>query len=75
MSDNKKKWFTLNLNSKHKQTSSSCGCGKTSGGCDSHQPKKEELGNDEFFKAAVEASIGDERHKDGFDQVFDVKIG
>ena len=71
MSDDSKKWFKLNLNSKHKQPSSSggCGCGKTSGGCNSH--KKEELNEEEFFEAAVDASIGDERKKDGFDQVFD----
>lgn len=74
MSNNKTKWFSLNLNSRHKQTSSSsCGCGKTEGGCNSHQPK-EELNQEEFFEAAVNASIGDEVKKDGFDQVFDVKM-
>ena len=74
MSDNKTKWFSLNLNSKNKQTSgSSCGCGKSEGGCNSHQPK-EDLSAEEFLDAAVNASIGEEVKKDGFDQVFDVKM-
>ena len=68
------KYFRLNLNSTTKQESSgSCGCGSTSGGCNSHAPK-EELSNKEFFEAAVDTAIGDERYKDGFDQVFDVKM-
>ena len=65
----KKKWFSLNLGSNHKQ-SESCGCGKTSGGCHS----KENINEKEFFEAAVDASIGEERHRDGFDQVFDVQM-
>ena len=42
MSDNNKKWFTLDLNSKHKQTTNwkLVGCGKTSGGCGSHSEEK-----------------------------------
>ena len=37
---------------------------------------KEELpiSEQEFFEGAVDAAIGDERKKDGFDQVFDVKM-
>ena len=75
MSDNNKKWFSLNLNSRRKQSTSahSCSCGNNSGGCNSHQPK-EELNESEFFEAAVNASIGEETKKDGFDQVFDVKM-
>ena len=75
MSDNNKKWYSLNLNSRHKEskTSSSCGCGKTEGGCNSHEPKTS-LSNEEFLEASVNASLGEEVKKDGFDQVFDVKM-
>ena len=72
MSNNTKKWFSLNLSNKKKESSSSCGCGKTSGGCGSHSNK--DLSEKEFFDAAVNASIGEERHQDGFRQVFDVKM-
>tara|TARA_R110002051_G_scaffold325857_1_gene432281 strand:- start:9680 stop:10804 length:1125 start_codon:yes stop_codon:yes gene_type:complete len=72
MSDNKK-WFSLDIGqNKKKEEAGSCGCGKTSGGCGSH--KKEELSREEFYEAAINASIGEERHKDGFEQVFDVKM-
>lgn len=54
MSNNNKKWFSLNLSNK-KQTDHSCGCGKTSGGCHSHK----EMSNEEFLSAAVEASVGE----------------
>ncbi len=67
MSLKDKKWFSLNLNFNKKTTSSSCGCG--SNGCNSN-----ELSEEEFAKAAIHASIGEERVKDGFDQVFDVKM-
>jgi len=51
---------------------SSCGCGSDSGGCGSYiEP---EMGDQEFFEAAVDASIGQETKKDGFDQVFEVKM-
>lgn len=77
MSKNKK-WYTLDLGlNKNKETSGSCGCGKTSGGCNNHNTqntKPEEISNEDFFEAAIDASIGDERHKDGFEQVFDVKM-
>ncbi|WP_417800936.1 4Fe-4S dicluster domain-containing protein [Tenacibaculum sp.] len=72
MSNNNKKWFTLNLN-RHQQQHSSCGCGKTPEGCNSHATN-DELSEKAFFEKAVSASIGEERHKDGFDQVFDVKM-
>lgn len=72
MSDNNNKWFSLNLNSKEKTTSGSCGCGKTSGGCGSASTK-ENLSDAEFDNAVL-ASIGAERSKDGFEQVFDVKM-
>jgi Fe-S-cluster-containing dehydrogenase component len=73
MSDNKK-WYSLDLGlNKKKETSGSCGCGKSEGSCTS-APKEEELSADEFYEAAINASIGEERHKDGFDQVFDVKM-
>ena len=73
MSNTGKKWFSLNLNSSTKQTSSgSCGCGKTSGGCGSSkgtgQPTNSHQISDADFDAAVDAAIGDERKKDGFDQ-------
>ena len=74
MSDNNKKWFSLNLNSKKNQNNNSCGCGKPSGGCNSNTPNSREISNEEFTKAAITASIGDEITKDGFDQVFDVKM-
>ncbi|WP_250436932.1 4Fe-4S dicluster domain-containing protein [Hanstruepera flava] len=72
MSNNNKKWFSLNLNSRKKE-SNTCGCGNASGGCHSNAPKQE-LSEKEFFDAAVNASIGEERTRDGFDQVFDVKM-
>ena len=74
MSDNNKKWFSLNINSKKNQNNNSCGCGKPSGGCNSNTPNSREISNEEFTKAAINASIGDEIKKDGFDQVFDVKM-
>ena len=87
MSENKK-WYNLNIDlglglNKSKETSGSCGCGKTSGGCNSDntqntqntQPTQStEISNEDFYEAAIDASIGDERHKDGFEQVFDVKM-
>ncbi|MAD30244.1 MAG: molybdopterin oxidoreductase [Flavobacteriaceae bacterium] len=74
MSDKNKKWFSLNLNSKKNQNNNSCGCGKPSGGCNSNTPNSREISNEEFTKAAITASIGAEITKDGFDQVFDVKM-
>lgn len=73
MSDNKK-WFSLDIgqNKNKVEEAGSCGCGKTSGGCGSH--KEKELSADEFYEAAINASIGEERHRDGFEQVFDVKM-
>jgi Fe-S-cluster-containing dehydrogenase component len=77
MSENKK-WYTLDLGlNKNKETSGSCGCGKTSGGCNSDSTpnlQPSEISNEDFYEAAIDASIGDERHKDGFEQVFDVKM-
>tara|TARA_R110001606_G_scaffold135548_2_gene272657 strand:- start:208 stop:1413 length:1206 start_codon:yes stop_codon:yes gene_type:complete len=52
---------------------SSCGCGSSSGSCGSHEQELP-ISDQEFFDGAVNAAIGDERHKDGFDQVFDVKM-
>ena len=72
MSDNNKKWFSLSLNRKEKTSTDSCGCGKTSGGCGSSSTK-ENLSDAEFDNAVL-ASIGEERSKDGFEQVFDVKM-
>lgn len=67
-----KKWYSLDLGlKKEKVNSGGCGCGKTEGGCNS---PKEELSAEEFYEAAINASIGEERHKDGFEQVFDVKM-
>ncbi len=74
MSTDNKKWFSLNMNSAKKSSDSdsrSCGCGKTSGGCGSSTNTQL---SDTDFDAAVDASIGEEMHKDGFDQVFDVKM-
>ena len=66
-----KKWHSLGLGlNKNKEKASSCGCGKSEG-CNSN---KEQLSADEFYEAAVNASIGEEKHKDGFQQVFDVKM-
>ena len=68
-----KKWYTLDLGlNKKKEKSSSCGCGKSQGSCNSH--KQEELSAEEFYEAAINASIGDERRRNGFEQVFDVKM-
>lgn len=75
MSDNKK-WYTLDLGlNKKKKSSGTCGCGNSQGSCNSHtlEPKEEELTADEFYERAVNAAIGDERKRDGFEQVFDVK--
>ncbi len=73
MSDNKK-WYSLDLGlNNRKESSGSCGCGKSEGSCNS-SPKEEELSADEFYEAAINASIGEERHRDGFEQVFDVKM-
>lgn len=67
-----KKWYSLNLGlNRKKETNESCGCGNAKGSCNS---QKEELSADEFYEAAINASIGEERHKDGFDQVFEVKM-
>jgi molybdopterin-containing oxidoreductase family iron-sulfur binding subunit len=75
MSIKKNKWFSLNLGRKEKESSGSCGCGKTTGGCGSHPPAStQEMTDEAFAEAAINASIGDERVKDGFDQVFDVKM-
>ena len=73
MSDNNKKWFSLNLNRKEKTTSGSCGCGKNSGGCGGDASTQKQLSDAEFDNAVL-ASIGEERTKDGFEQVFDVKM-
>jgi len=71
MSNNNKKWFSLNLNRNTTPSQDhSCGCGNNSGGCHS----KKELSDEEFLNAAAEASVGDEPKKDGFQQVFDVKM-
>lgn len=75
MSDNKK-WYSLDLGlNNNKESSGSCGCGKSEGSCNS-SPKveEEELSAEEFYEAAINASIGEERHRDGFEQVFDVKM-
>ena len=79
MSDNKK-WFSLNLGKKEDKSSGACGCGKTSGGCGSSseksmpKPSTTHQISDAEFDARVDAAIGDERAKDGFDQVFEVKM-
>ena len=60
MSEQIKKWFSLNINNKKsEQSDNSCGCGSNSGGCGSKEDK---------------SAIGLETQKDGFDQVFDVKM-
>ena len=74
MSSKKNKWFSLNLGRKDKESSGSCGCGKASGGCGSHAPETQEMTNEAFAEAAINASIGEERTRDGFEQVFDVKM-
>ncbi|QXP54913.1 4Fe-4S dicluster domain-containing protein [Cellulophaga sp. HaHa_2_95] len=74
MSENKK-WYSLDLGlNKTKKSSGTCGCGNAEGSCSSTPKEEEELSPDEFYEAAINASIGEERHKDGFDQVFDVKM-
>ena len=74
MSENKK-WYSLDLGlNTTKKSSETCGCGNAEGSCSSTPKKDEELSPDEFYEAAINASIGEERHKDGFDQVFDVKM-
>ena len=73
----KNKWFKLNLGlNRNKKTATTCGCGNSEGSCNSNKTNKEEktLSNQEFYEAAVNVSIGDEREKDGFDQVFDVSM-
>ena len=75
MSDNKK-WYSLDLGlNNNKESSGSCGCGKSEGSCNSSpNVEEEELSAEEFYEAAINASIGEERHRDGFEQVFDVKM-
>lgn len=63
MSNTNKKWFSLNLNTKQQQTSSSCGCGSNSGGCQKDT-------SEDIIPASEQMP-----HKDGIDQVFDVKMG
>ncbi|MCF6350641.1 MAG: 4Fe-4S dicluster domain-containing protein [Flavobacteriaceae bacterium] len=67
-------FFKLNLNDS--KDSQGCGCGSTSGGCGSHKQSQSQHTNisDDEFDAAVEASFQEESKKDGFDQVFDVKM-
>jgi len=72
MSDNSKKWFSLNLNSKTKQSTGSCGCGSTTGGCGSST--NDHHISDKKFDEEVLTAIGEEKKKDGFDQVFEVKM-
>ncbi len=74
MSSNNKKWFSLNFGKKEKEEAGSCGCGKTSGGCGSHTSDTPEMSDEAFAEAAINASIGEERTRDGFEQVFDVKM-
>ena len=69
---NTKKWFSLNLRNNKSTNNDSCGCGKTSGGCDS-SANQHQL-SDTDFDAAVDASIANENPKDGFGQVFDVQM-
>lgn len=74
MSENNK-WYSLNLGSKKEnKPSGSCGCGNSQGSCHSTPSQEDELSADEFYEAAINASIGDERKKDGFEQVFDVQM-
>ncbi len=69
----KNKWYKLNLGlNRNKKTATTCGCGNSEGNCNSKKEKK--LSEQEFYDSAVDASIGDEREKDGFDQVFDVSM-
>ena len=69
-----KKWYSLDLGlHKKSEPSETCGCGYTQGSCGS-SPKQEKLSAEEFYEAAINASIGDERKRDGFEQVFDVKM-
>ncbi len=80
--EEKKKWFQLDLGLSKKQTvGGSCGCGKSSGGCNSHSlsPSKEEYRiSAEEFDTAVENELTEttppEPRKDGFQQVFEVKM-
>lgn len=72
MSNDTKKWFSLDLSNKKKDSNSSCGCGKTSGGCGSHS-NSHQL-SDKEFDAAVVSEIENTTSKDGFEQVFDVKM-
>ena len=69
----KNKWYKLNLGlNRNKKTATTCGCGNSEGNCNSKKEKK--LSEQEFYDSAVDASIGDEREKDVFDQVFDVSM-
>lgn len=61
------------ISQKNDLEASSCGCGSSSGSCGSHQQELP-ISDKEFLDGAVNAAIGDEREKDGFDQVFDVKM-
>ena len=60
---NTKKWFSLNLGDVGKKTSSSCGCGKNKEGCGGHNTTQES-----------EIEMVTTPPKDGFEQVFDVKM-
>ncbi|GAB1308624.1 hypothetical protein KH5_13070 [Urechidicola sp. KH5] len=74
MENSRRNFFSLNIGRHSKpEPPSSCGCGKTSGGCGSHQSQPQEI-SDEQFDAAVDASFAEEQPKDGFQQVFDVQM-
>lgn len=72
MSNDNKKWYSLDLGNKSKKSDESCGCGKTTGGCGSSS-KPHQL-SDKEFDAAVVSEIENTTSKDGFEQVFDVKM-
>jgi Fe-S-cluster-containing dehydrogenase component len=72
MSNDNKKWYSLDLGNKSKKSDESCGCGKTSGGCGS-STKPPQLSDKEFDDAVV-SEIENTSPKDGFEQVFDVKM-
>lgn len=63
MGDSTKKWFSLNQGNSNTKPSGSCGCGNPSGGCGSHNSEN----------TTVSTNV-EERHKDGFEQVFDVRM-
>ena len=70
-----KKWFTLNLDfNRQKQTNSSCGCGSNTGGCGSQQDSSSGNISAQEFDERVEAILEEEDKRDGFQQVFDVKM-